>query len=298
MAKKITSVLTILFLFTTLSASAAQVINVKGSKVLVDLQGMDAKAGDEFYGMNAENKRKAILRLSQVKNGKAVAEIVKGNAEIGFSLQPRTGAPAPSSPSAAQPAKKRAKKENYTSLRSKQQHAWGVTLNVLMNTMSASFNGSTGTRVTADLKGNSFGVNGLYDYPMSERFYIRGLAGYDQYQLTGSVANNDCDSSKTCTVNVNYLSGYGIAKYNLTTGSTRFWAGGGLGYLFAISKSSTVLKTSEITSNLLYLLSLGLDMGMGNKNFLPIQFDYGIFPSSDTVKATSMFIRLGWAWDM
>lgn len=294
MAKKITFVSIIVSLFFSLNAFAAQVINVKGNKVLIDLQGLEAKPGDEFYGMNAENKRKAILRLSQVKNGKAVAELLKGSAEIGFSLQPRTGAPAPS---ASQP-KRRTKKENYTSLRSKQQHAWGVILNVLMNTMSASFNGSTGSRVTADMKGNSFGVNGLYDYPMSDRFFIRGLAGYDQYQLTGSVANNDCDSSKTCTVNVNYLSGYGIAKYNLTTGSTRFWGGGGLGYLFALSKSSTVLKTSEITSNLLYIISLGLDVQMGGKNYLPVQFDYGIFPSSDTVKATSMFIRIGWAFDM
>ncbi|MFN7903981.1 MAG: hypothetical protein ACK5P5_02255 [Pseudobdellovibrionaceae bacterium] len=287
-------------IFFSISLFGAQIINIKGTKTLIDLQSTDAKPGDEFYGMNAENKRKVILKINQVKNGKAVAEIVKGTAEVGFTLQPRTGGPAPSSSTAA-PKKRSVKKESedssYTSLKSN-RGAWGVVANVLMNSMSASFTGTNASKVTADLKGNSFGVNALYDYPLSKKFHIRGLGGYDQYSLTGTTANNDCDSSTTCTVNVNYLSGYGIAKYHLMTNDTRLWLGGGLGYLFAISKSSSILRTSEITSNLLYVVSLGADIQMGRKNFLPVQFDYGIFPSSDTVKATSMFIRFGWAWDL
>lgn len=288
---------TIFLLFTSLSffssAFAAEIINIKGTKVLIDLQGLNAKPGDEFYGMNAENKKKAILKIGQVKNGKAVAEITKGTPEVGFSLQPRV---APTAAPEQAKKKPRKEKEQITSLRATPP-GWGVTLNVLMNTMSATFTGSTGAKVSTNLKGNSFGVNGFYDYPFSKQLILRGMGGYDQYQLSGSVTNNDCDNSTTCSVNVNYLSGYGIARYNLMTGATRPWVGGGLGYLFALSKASTVLKTSEITSNLLYMVSIGVDVQM-KKNFLPIQFDYGMFPSSDTVKATTMFLRVGWGFDL
>lgn len=298
MINKITFTSLLLFLTLPLNSFSAQVITVKGSKVLIDLQGLEANVGDEFYGMNAANKRKAILKISQVKNGKAVAEITKGTPEVGFTLKQKVAPPPPSTAENTPKKKQRAEKDPaFTSIKTSHP-AWGAVLNVFMNTMSASFTGSTGSKVSTDLKGNSFGVNGLYDYPMSKQFYVRALGGYDQYQLSGSTANNDCDSSTQCTVNVSYLSGYGIAKYNFSTGSIRPWVGAGLGYLFALSKASTLLKTSEITSNLLYILSLGIDIQMGKKNFMPLQFDYGIFPSSDTVKATSMIFRIGWGWDI
>lgn len=279
---------------------ANKVSQVKGKRALLELDQTTVSAGEEFFTLDAAGKRKGIIKIKQVKGKKAIADILRGKPEAGHTLTPRI---APTKSSTAGTGKRSRKSSDSAASSSDTMTpiasttpGWGVLGNVYMNNMTAKIVVSGPREVTVSMKGTSFGVGGLYDYRMSSNFAIRGIGGFDQYQLSGSTPLSDCSNSTTCTVSINYLSGYGIARYDFTTGPTKFWAGGGLGFLFALSKSSTILDTSQISTNLVYMGSLGADIKMSGNSFLPLQFDYAFFQGSDSVKANSMILRAGWGF--
>lgn len=308
--KKMTSrIFIIAALLIASNAWAASVTQVKGKKALVDLTGQDgARAGDEFYAMSAEGKKRAILRLSQVKKGKAVADIVKGRAEIGQDLQPKSlgksisrdvresDLPAGEEPIDSAYARRIRKRYSGAS--------WGILGSMLQTNMTASFKSGTGFAqrdVSAEMKGSTFGVLGFYDYPLAPQFQLRGMGGLEQVSASGTLSNPDCDNGKsaTCTFNVTYLSLYGAGKFNFyDEGRMRMWVLGGWGFLLAASKSSNVISTGQITTNQIISLSLGADIPMGRANYIPVSIEYGMFPASDSVKANILTIRAGYAWTL
>lgn len=298
--KQFVWIFSLLILISNSWAWANKVSQVKGKRALLELDQTTVSPGEEFFTVDAAGKKKGIIKIKQVKGKKAIADIVRGKPEAGHSLTPRI---APTKSGTASPGK-RTRKSTESSASSTETmtptsstaSGWGVLGNVYMNSMTAKIIVSGPREVTVSMKGTSFGVGGLYDYRMSSNFAIRGIGGFDQYQLSGSTPLNDCSNSMTCTVSINYLSGYGIARYDFTTGPTKFWAGGGLGFLFALSKSSTILDTTQISTNLVYMGSFGADIKMSGNSFLPLQFDYAFFQGSDSVKANSMIFRAGWGF--
>jgi outer membrane protein W len=302
--------LTLTFLF-SLPTHAASVTTVKGQKVLVNLEGADSVVGDEFFLINPESQKKAaIIRIRQVKNGKAVADIVKGHAKAGYSLQAKgpskmSAEPPPpeaeESPTAATPSYESSSARDTGYLRVI-KNSWGVLGAITMNTMNANISNTdvfgTVTKTSASMKGNGFGAGGFYDYAFTPDMVGHASAMLEQFNSTGSVDTAACKGTTNCEVNITYLSLYGLGKYYFTKDKFRMWGGGGMGYLLALSKSSTALNEAKISANQVLTLAFGGDYQMNRTNYIPISIEYNYFWPSADVTANQIILKAGWAWNL
>lgn len=272
------------FVLTSITAFSASIKTVKGKQVLINTDGANFKEGQELLAKDANGKNRAILKVTKVGKTQAIAEVLKGKPETGQSIAARRPASVETSTTDSP--------EVSRGVAGKKMGILGTYANSSMN---ARF--STGTsNETANMTGSGFGILGYYDMPIAKKFEIRGMGGLEQFIAKQTKTDAICTNSTTCNVNINYLSLYGILKYKFLTGKSNYWVGGGLGYLVAMSKSSTVLDTSQISTNQVFTLSLGSDIGMSGNKILPVSIDYSLFPSSGTVTASMISLRLGWGW--
>ena len=292
-------------------AFAASVTTVKGQKVLINLDGADSVAGDEFFLINPESQKKAaIIRIRQVKSGKAIGEIVKGYAKPGFSLQAKGPSkmsmeappPEPEDSTAAAPTPQYDTPARDTGYLRVIKNSWGVLGSLTMNTMNANISntdvfGAT-TKTAANMKGMGFGAGGFYDYAFTPDMVGHASAMLEQFNSTGTAATAACKGSTNCEVNITYLSLYGLGKYYFTKDKFRMWGGAGMGYLLALSKSSTALNESKISANQVLTLAFGGDYQMSRKNYIPISIEYNYFWPSADVTANQIILKAGWAWNL
>ncbi len=277
-----------LFLFQFwLPALAMRVEVVQGNKARILLEGESASVGDQFFALEG-GKKKAVLKITQVKGEKAMAVVTKGKAAAGQSLQlgRSSGGAVGESSSGGGPSK-------ISGFRN-----WGVLGSYLMSKMDAKVvvDETSGETETAAMTGSSFGVVGFSDYGLSRNFVLRGGVGYEMFQTMGSISNTSACEGGDCNVNISYLSFYGQAKYIIME-KPSLWVGGGVGFLLAMSKSSSVLNESDISANQIYNFAIGADFAMGAKNFIPVVFEYNLFPASATVSANFMALRAGYGWN-
>ncbi len=277
----------IAFIFSS-TAFAATIQSLKNEKMLIQLQGQSVHAGERFFVLDGTGKKKALIRIRQVKDDRAIAELIKGQVQAGYKLSPSPSSPAP--PDIKPPSRKA-----YSRVSSQVGNSWGVLGSLLQNDLQASFiPAGSSTKTSIAMKGTSFGVLGFYDYTLSPEIQIRALGGLEMFKVAGTGNATDCDGGSDCNVDLTYLSTYGGAKYYFYQKNFKLWAGAYYGFLFAISKSSTVLKTADITSNQLWVLSFGMDYPLNQGAFIPLSIDYGLFPNSATVKANILYVRAGW----
>lgn len=272
------------------SAHSGTIQNVKGNRALIVMDGDEFQVADEIFSIDANGKKRAILKVTQVKNGKALTEIVKGKPEIGQTTLSKSA-----------PAMDAASESTVKSKLSNK--SWGVLGSFEMDTMSASFTSGTGVsarNVTTSMSGTGFGAYGFYDYPITSSIQAVGIGGIQMYNATGTTALPDCGNAttKNCNFNITYLNLMGGGKYNFNLGNNRAWVGGGIGFLIAASKSSNVVDTATISTNQLYAFQVGYDMKISAKNYVPFMFEYGLFPTSSTVSASVISLRAGWAWNL
>jgi|GEM_PF-541893 len=286
------------------SAFANSVKNSKNGKILVELTDLTLSVGDEIYVLNAAQKRVGLATVSQVKGQRAIAEITKGSAQIGYAIVPKsaplnsagagTGATEYSEGTEARLETKSTSKGGFDP----KKHNIGLLFSMNMNSMNAEETNGTTTE-TANMKGTSFGLYGYFDYAFSESFQARLAGSFDQFKASSSLNINGCDNrtSRDCNVNITYLSGFGAIKYNiLPKNKFRPFLIGGMAVMMAMSKSTTALKESDIGLTTLYTFGGGVDIKVGSKGFIPVSFEYGIFPSSPTVSANMMILRAGYGW--
>lgn len=296
---KIIIILGLFFSF-SLKAEAASITKIKGNKALVDITGLENVAvGSTFFALDGQGKRKAILKITQVKGSKALAEITKGKAETGYEL----GARKSSTQTSAPPPETHEQTSEQTSEQSTESHEeitttprstgqqMGVLFGLLQTSMTANFTVNS-AKVSASMGGTSFGLSGYYDYPLFGSLQLRGLAGYEQVSAAGS------SGSTTYDFKVSYLSLYGLGKYNFSSAPSKFWIVGGGGFLIAMSKSSSIINESQISTNQVFTVGAGYDIALSRKTVIPISLEYSMFPPSDTVSASIINFRVGYGWNM
>ncbi|MES3036337.1 MAG: hypothetical protein V4736_00395 [Bdellovibrionota bacterium] len=281
--------ITPLILLLGLESRAQTVAQVKNNKVLMELGSLTTQKGDDVFCLDAAQKRKGLLKVTQVKGSKAVAEIVKGACEQGMAVRLRRVGKAGGGDSASSESRPRRSAK-------KTGQAWGIVGGYHMDSAVATFTYS-GTEYSSSMTGTGFSVSGLYDYDLTKDWQFRALAGIETFNTEGTVAASACNNgaSSNCDFILMNLSFQGLAKYNFSTGSMRPWIGGGIGYIFALSKSSNVINTSELSTNWLYTLAGGLDWGLASGAYIPLSIEYSQFPDSATVKAGYIAVRGGWA---
>lgn len=270
---KITVILfALLFSF---AAQAGKIINVKQNRVLIDMESDSYFVGDRLFAVDEAGKRRAVIEIKQTKNGRAVGDIAKGRANIGNILLPTTGTPGTSS---AQKGKG-----------GPVDKSWGVTAGYAMNSMTA----KSSTATSVNLSGSSFAVKGFYRQKLDGSISVQASAGYESLVASGTASSGTCT---TCEVNIGYLGFDALVRYSFYEKSYRVWAGAGLGFLLAMSKSSNIIDTSKVSTNQTILGAFGVDVPLSGGNFIPVELNYAMYPSNNTTSANQIIIRAGYGF--
>ncbi|KHD87731.1 MAG: hypothetical protein OM95_12935 [Bdellovibrio sp. ArHS] len=252
---------------------------IKKDRVLLDLEGESVQIGEKLGARDADGKARALLEIKQVKNNKAVAAVVKGAMTQDYSLEKLS----------------RAAKASQTASRApRSQSAWGLTGGYAMNTMSV----KPANASSVSLSGSSFNFSGFYQMQLDGNISARILGGYESLQASGTSSSASCTGSTNCSVEIGYLGVEALVRYSfIKTKTLEFNAAAGLGFLFAMNKSSNVLDTSKISTNQTIVVSVGLDYHLSRNNFVPIQLDYAMFPDNNTSSAKQMILRAGYGFN-
>lgn len=298
--------LSLLLLFSTSLAHSATVTQVKGKQVLIDMEGDSAAEGDEFFLINPDTEKKVgMVRVKKAKGSKAIALVIKGRAAEGYTLEQNSDEMAEEADTDTDSevetrSSKKSRGSSSGTLKTL-KNSFGIMGGYLMNSMSADVsnnNNGTITKSSASMTGSGFAAGGFFDFVFSPSIAIHTVAAMEQFSAKGTITNTACSGGTDCNADINYLSLYGMAKWYVTQGSFRFWLGGGGGYLLALSKKSTALNESQISSNSVITGAIGGDLQMSKANYIPISLEYNMFPASETVKASQMAIKFGWGWNL
>ncbi len=273
---------------------SASIAKVNGRKALITLEGLTVGPGTELYALNEEQKRKALIRISQVKGDKAIGEIVQGAAQPGM-LVIIKGTPA-LVPSFAETGSANRSEKDFMNRRQFKK-GFGILGGMAMSSMSFPARDTlTGASQELSLTGNSFNVKGAYDYSLSPSFTIRGSSGIETLSVKGSSGGfTICGGSESCSLAINYLTFEGTAQYNLINSGTRFWVGAGFAFLLAMSKASNINSLEVAGTNQVLFFGTGADIGIGKKNYIPITVEYGLYPFAG-VKLSGIYLRAGYGW--
>jgi len=281
---KIGILASVIFLTTFVSfAHGAYVEKVKGKKALIFLDNMAVEKGDLVYTTDASTgKKTSILRISTVKDQKAIGELVKGKVSPNQEVTPRTTKTdnqKKSTMAQSQQGRRRSAKNS--------QFAIGGVAAINFDSMELVIN----NRVYKT-SGTGFGVGGVLDYNINSWFSIRGILSYDQFKAEGDASATDCSGGK-CTTTINYLQGMAWGKINLLQKETKAWVGLGGGIWYPISKSSNAITLDSISTTAAYAVGGGVDMGFSDTLYIPVQLEYGFLPKSDQVKTSYYGVRAG-----
>jgi opacity protein-like surface antigen len=278
---------------------AGTIIQSKNNRVLINLDGDSANADDQFYVINKENKKVAIVKIAIVKKQKAIADVIKGKVSVGQTTQPRSQQTMTSAHTASEsPATK-----GSTFLRHDLIQI-GLHFKYMMNSISAVETDSTPAPATntetVDMTGSNFGVAATMDYPLYNWLRVQGQGSYEMLDVKGTGQYNSCDgkTSKDCNAKITYLGLQGILRYDITKTQLNFWLGLGGAIKIPISKKSTALNITDLVHSDSFTLVAGLDYHLNNKSYIPVSFEYHLSQntSSEVPKIDQMNLLVGYGF--
>jgi hypothetical protein len=285
------------FLFLSSQAFAATVSQVKGNRLLVQLDGLEIAVDSEFFILTPEGKRVGLAKVKAVKGERAVADLLKGRAQIGFSVQVRSAA-AGTAKKASEGTDVKSNDRKGMAVKSKPKNVGGVLFGLANNSMSLTAQYGT-TKSDLSMKDSGFLVKGFYDYSLTKDFVARLGAGLQMFSVKGSTTTNICENgaSTSCEVAFTYLAAEAVAQYYFSDGSFRPWGGLGYHFLIAATKKNNIPNLSSDTStNQMISFGAGFDYWMSKDSFIPFSFHYGMFPGSSNVSASAMIIQAGYGF--
>lgn len=283
------------------SSFAASITQIKNGKALITTDGEEIAVGSEYFALNGDGKKVALLKISAVKNGKAIGHITKGNAEVGFTLQAKGASASAASSKSEAPV-------SDASTPAGKRYRWdrthlGLSFKYMMDSISAKEKDNTfpPNYATADMKGNNFGVNGFMDFPYQDWLSFRIFGGFEILKVNGKIGIYGCKSSTSleCDVDINYLAIGGLARYTFNSDSMQYWIGAGAQLKQPLTKKSTALKEENIQMANSIVIAGGLDYHLNSKSFIPVSLElYKSLNTSDTVpKIEQMAFQIGWGWN-
>lgn len=281
------------------SLYAAEVIKVKGKSVLVELKGDPAVAGDNFYLISPDGKKRGIIKISKVKGDKAIGKLTKGKGAPGYTLEfkAQKAAAGPSGGGSSGGGDMAAPSPQDGSTEWVRSY-WGAIAGISVNTMNVRVTGAPPTNSdlgTVNMSGNGFSLKGLFDYELFNNIWFRGTTGVEMFNAAGGTI---CGSSNNaaCNAKLTYLTFDFIGRYVFGHGNFRPWVGAGLGLLFPAQKEATALDPQSISTTNVLLATGGVDWFINPRMYIPVQVEYGLLPKSEEVEANWIAVRAGVAW--
>lgn len=242
------------------ASDAAFIEKVKGKKVLIALEGMSLSAGDTIESLDPNTQKKtAILKVTKVKNDKAIATILKGKAEVDQEVHPRS-------------IETPENKSRTTDRKETSTFALGAVAGMAMNATDLQL----GTpKETIAQTGTGFSLMGVGDYKFLSWLTLRGLVGIEQFNVKGDstlVTTTLCD---TCETEILYFTAIAWAKIQITE---TYWVGPGLGLQQPLNITSNAIK--DFSTCAVYGFGAGADFNFRDDLYIPVQIEYGLQPES------------------
>jgi len=279
----------LLFLFSAF-AGAAQVRAVKGNKLLIQLDGSMFNVGDILKVKDFNGHVRALAKVTKVA-GRFAEAVYKGRPMQGYTavLFPHDQYERWRAAMRRRRMQRGAQHHEYTAESSTPSTtSYGGFLGYTSSSASVTLTQSANRKVS--LSGTGFSLMGFMDKPLLNWFSFRGEAGFNQFNTTGST-DPSCNNG-ACTAKITYLSADLLGRFT----HNAMWAGAGIDLMFPLSKSSTALSSSSISTVTAYALAAGYNFHMSGEGnpYIPVELQYLIFPSSSTVTASEMVFQVGY----
>ncbi len=286
----ITLILLPLTMLLTTNAHAAKIAKVSGKKVYILLNPQEkAQSQDTMIVKDPKGKSVGAVKIVKVQGNKALGQLRKGRAQKGWSLN------LVGSKGGKSQAKNRQEQADLNKVDPQKIPTtfYGVMGGFAINNMQAQIDQGDSTTKSADMSGNGFSGRAFFDYSLWPSIWFRGMLGLEN--LTASSDGKICGptNNTSCEIEISYLTLDLWGRYLISQGTFRPWVGLGFNLLFPSSKVSTAIEEKSITSTSVIAPGLGFDWFIKNNMYIPVQLEYGMFPSSDTVKANYMAVRFG-----
>lgn len=256
---------------------ALTIESIKDGKVLISLDGSSAKVGDTFLALDHDGKRRAFIKVQQVRGPKALGSILKGQltqAPQTYMLQSHVLG---------------SQSTRASGFGNAPPSAWGILGGFAQNQMSVKL-----ATANVDMKGSGMSVEGFYERQIDGAFQMLARFGYQTLKTSGTTTGGACQGTNDCTVDLSYLGLDGLVKYSFFRSRITYWLAGGLGFAYPIGKSSNVLDVSKISVNQKILVDSGLNWYLNRKSYMPVQLEYAMFPNNSVVTSSQIFVRLGY----
>lgn len=261
---------------------AAHVEKLKGKKALIVLDGMPVSKGDMVETIDPMTRKKtAFLKITTVKDNKAIAQVVRGRAKINQEVHPKSGGK-----NEATSEMPTSRKKSNRSNSNNSTFAVGGLLGVGFDTMKINI-GTPAESITQT--GMGLSLMGAADMWLNNWFSFRAMVGAEQFNVKGNstLGTTPCAS---CDTKITYFTGMAWGRIHLLE---TVWFGGALGLQLPLSKSTNALEESSITTTAMYAVGGGADIALGSNMYLPVQVEYGMQPKSADVSSSYYSVRLG-----
>lgn len=282
------SILISLLLFSfSFSAHAGKVMKVNGSKVYIMFdQEEPFTTNDYFILNNADGKKLGLVQIKKFKGRKAIGLLKKGKADKGYTTTFKAAGKKAKTQSVV------AEDESAEDDDSSSQYPKSR-VGVLAGYGMASQDVDQGNLGASSQSGSSIALRGLYDYPLFQSVYFRGMMGAEFFSVSGDGRPLTNLSVVTSTgTDITYLTMDALFHWSFSKGrSSSFYLIGGLGILYPMSKSSDIIIEDSIDSLAIGEFGGGMEFHL-NGYTLPFEIAYYYFPSGD-VTTSVISLKLG-----
>lgn len=290
MKKNLSRLFILVIFLMSAQTQAASLVQIKNQKTLINLEGHDASVG-EIYDVVGAAGKSGQVKIMQVKNGKAIAQILNGSVAVGEKLRTNSNVQAP-----VRTVRKKDVVIRHDLIK------FSILGKLMMNTFTTkqADNNAIPRTETVTMNGTNIGLTAALDYPLSSQYTFRGQLGLEPIAVKGTAQYQSCNgkTSTDCNVNINYLAGAGYLRYDFIKSQNVLWGAIGGTIKFPMSKSSTALVSNDINMANTLGLMFGYDYNFDNKTYIPATFEYHYsFNTSETVPAINQIaLQLGYGW--
>lgn len=309
--------------------SDAYITQVRGQRAIIDVGSAKPKVGDIFIAYDNNGKRKGILKIIKVSRSQALAQILKGSAQLDWSVskyqkkpqRPKAKAkPKPrqqeeldfadeeESEETAEEGGEDQMEESGESEDSEDQESpdrkpsklkAGIMAGYNMNSMTVQIENLDDELTSVSMSGNSIGFYAFAIYEIMPKLDIFASLGQEKFETSGEIADDTCntDEDPLCSSTTPYLAASLLARYRFfDSGNFSLSVGGGFGFLKPGSVESEVLDAASVKATLVYSGAIGLDWKFKRNLTVPAMVRYTLFPAAENVKASYLSIMAGVAY--
>ena len=261
---------------------AAHVEKVKSKKALIFLDGMRVNKGEMVNAVDPSTKKTtAVLRITTVKDNKAIGQILRGKVRANHTIVPRKA----STKAASRGAAPRAAERKKSASSSNSSISFGGLFGMSMDSMEIVIPNAPPEVV--EKSGMGMSLLGTVDMKIRSWLSVRGLVGIEQFKVEA----DGVASCGTCEVSITYFSAVGWGRYHFTE---NLWGGVGLGIQHPLSKKVHAnLDEDSVKTSTVYGFAGGYDFQLSPNKYIPIQIEYGMQPKSEAVSMSYVGIRTG-----